>query len=48
MRLALGIEYDGTNYCGWQRQSNVCAVQEKVEQALSKVASSPVLVHCAG
>jgi len=48
MRIALGIEYDGTNYHGWQRQRNICTIQEKVEQALSQVASQPILIACAG
>jgi tRNA pseudouridine38-40 synthase len=48
MRYALGIEYDGTNYCGWQRQKNVIGVQEKLEQALSKIANEPIEVVCAG
>jgi tRNA pseudouridine38-40 synthase len=48
MRIALGIEYDGTNYYGWQQQSNVVTIQEKVEQALSKVAAENITVTCAG
>jgi len=48
MRYALGIEYDGKNYCGWQRQINVITVQEKLEQALSKIADEPIEVVCAG
>ena len=48
MRYALGIEYDGKNYCGWQRQKNVIGVQQKLEQALSKIADEPVEVVCAG
>jgi tRNA pseudouridine38-40 synthase len=48
MRIALGIEYDGTNYCGWQRQNDVCTVQEKVEEALSKIAVHSIRVVCAG
>ncbi len=48
MRYALGIEYDGKNYCGWQRQKNVISVQEKLEQALSKIADEPIEVVCAG
>lgn len=48
MRYALGIEYDGKNYCGWQRQKSVVSVQQKLEQALSKVADEPVEVICAG
>jgi tRNA pseudouridine38-40 synthase len=48
MRIALGIEYDGTNYFGWQRQSEGSTVQGCVEQALSRVADHPVDVVCAG
>lgn len=48
MRIALGIEYDGTNYHGWQRQNNVSTIQEKLEQALSQVASESISVVCAG
>jgi tRNA pseudouridine38-40 synthase len=48
MRIALGIEYDGTNYYGWQRQDNVSTIQEKVENALSQVAAQPIRVTCAG
>ncbi|MFM2482737.1 tRNA pseudouridine(38-40) synthase TruA [Celerinatantimonas sp. YJH-8] len=48
MRIALGIEYDGAAYYGWQRQREVNSVQECVEQALSKIADHPVDVFCAG
>ncbi|CAB0149534.1 tRNA pseudouridine synthase A [Pseudidiomarina piscicola] len=47
-RFALGIEYDGSNYYGWQRQREVTCVQEVLERALSKVANHPVEVVCAG
>lgn len=48
MRIALGIEYDGSQFFGWQRQREVMTVQEKLEQALSKVANHDVGVFCAG
>ncbi len=48
MRIALGIEYDGTGFYGWQRQREVPSVQEALEQALAKVANEPVEVFCAG
>ncbi len=48
MRVALGIEYDGTRYCGWQRQVDVDSVQEQVEKALSIIANHPVKIQCAG
>jgi tRNA pseudouridine38-40 synthase len=48
MRLALGIEYDGTDFLGWQRLSHGRTVQGALEDALSKVAHAPVEVVCAG
>ena len=48
MRIALGIEYDGAAYYGWQRQKEVISVQEELEKALSVVANHPVTVNCAG
>jgi tRNA pseudouridine38-40 synthase len=48
MRIACGIEYDGSGYCGWQTQLGVPTVQQTVEAALSKVADHPVRVVCAG
>ena len=49
MRVALGVEYDGSHYCGWQRQKHdTRTVQENLESALSKVANHPVQVICAG
>ena len=47
-RIAIGIEYDGTAYNGWQRQRTGLGVQERLEQALSEVADEPVEVTCAG
>lgn len=48
MRLAIGIEYDGSAYYGWQRQRQSPTVQECVETALARVADHAVVVHCAG
>ncbi|MEM7303998.1 MAG: tRNA pseudouridine(38-40) synthase TruA [Pseudomonadota bacterium] len=48
MKFAAIIEYDGSPYCGWQRQSHAASVQERVEQAISSVADHPVGVVCAG
>lgn len=48
MRIALGIEYDGRAFCGWQFQDHSPSVQESVEKALSKVANHFVRVVCAG
>jgi tRNA pseudouridine38-40 synthase len=48
MRLAAGVEYDGSGFYGWQRQRQSPTVQACVEQALSRVANEPITVHCAG
>ena len=48
MRYALGIEYDGTDFFGWQRLGHGPSVQAAVEEALSFVADHPVEVTCAG
>jgi tRNA pseudouridine38-40 synthase len=49
MRVAMGIEYDGSSFCGWQRQKGgLDTVQERVEKAISRVANHPVSVFCAG
>ncbi len=48
MRLALGIEYDGRGFCGWQTQAAGCAVQDRLEAACSTIAGVPVSTICAG
>lgn len=48
MRIALGIEYCGTQFQGWQRLRNGRSVQACVETALSRVADHEVTTACAG
>ncbi len=48
MRWALGIEYAGSAYSGWQRQRACPSVQEHLETALSRVADHAVKLGCAG
>jgi len=48
MRYAVGIEYDGAGFFGWQRQSHAPSVQQSVEDALTAVADHAVTVICAG
>ncbi len=48
MRIALGIEYDGSRFLGWQTQPGGGAVQDALEPALSGIASESVSVTCAG
>lgn len=47
-RYFLNIAYDGTPYCGWQRQPNGIAVQEVVEKALSTIMRHEVPITGAG
>ena len=48
MKIALGVEYDGSAYSGWQSQRHSPSVQAALEAALSRVANHPVAVWCAG
>ncbi len=48
MRIALGIEYDGSAFAGWQSQLHAVGVQSVVEKALSVVANEPIEVVAAG
>lgn len=44
-RIQLVIEYDGTNYAGWQRQDNALAVQQVLEERLSKLTKERIVLH---
>lgn len=48
LRLALGLEYDGRAFCGWQTQPGACAIQDAVESALADVHGAPVATIVAG
>lgn len=48
MRVALGIEYHGGGFCGWQTQPAACSVQDKLEQALGQIAGERIATVCAG
>lgn len=48
MRVALGIEYAGWKYAGFQRQNHAPAIQNELERALSIIADEPVELKCAG
>jgi tRNA pseudouridine38-40 synthase len=47
-RIAALVEYDGTDYAGWQSQAHARSLQDDVESALGFVAGVPVSVTCAG
>lgn len=48
MRIAIGIEYDGRGFCGWQSQPSGCGVQNRLEKAVAEIAGEPVSVTAAG
>jgi tRNA pseudouridine38-40 synthase len=48
VRIVLGIEYDGSQFCGWQTQPSACAVQDHLEAALEHIARERVATICAG
>ncbi len=47
-RIRLVLEYDGSAYCGWQRQRNGLSVQEVMEKAASDLEGRPVRILAAG
>jgi tRNA pseudouridine38-40 synthase len=48
MRIALGLEYDGSAFCGWQTQPGGCGVQDHLQAALAKLADESIEVTAAG
>jgi len=48
MRIALGVEYAGFAFCGFQSQSSRCGVQDALERAIGEIAGHPVGVVAAG
>lgn len=48
MRIALGVEYDGAPYSGWQSQTGVLTVQDTLQAALGSVAGERISVIAAG
>jgi len=48
IRVAIGLEYDGRAFCGWQSQPTGCGVQDALEQEAAEIAGHPVSVIAAG
>lgn len=48
MRIALGVEYDGSPFFGWQSQADGHTVQDALQAALSGIAGEPVAIIAAG
>lgn len=49
-RIVVSLEYDGTDFSGWQRQRAPVqsTIQQHLEQALSQIADQPISTICAG
>jgi tRNA pseudouridine38-40 synthase len=47
-RVAAIVEYDGTEYAGWQSQDHALSIQDAVQAAISFVAGHPIVAICAG
>jgi tRNA pseudouridine38-40 synthase len=47
-RVAAIVEYDGTEYAGWQSQQHSVSIQDAVQTAISFVAGHPIIAICAG
>ena len=47
-RVALVIQYDGTDFCGWQRQNKVVTVQQTLENSLKELSSENIKTFAAG
>jgi tRNA pseudouridine38-40 synthase len=48
MRFAASVEYEGTNFFGWQRQSSVNSIQEEIENSISQITQSNIKIQGAG
>ena len=48
MRYKITIEYNGLNFCGWQRQKEKLSIQELIENILLKLFKKKVLLVVAG
>lgn len=48
MKIALGLEYQGQHFYGWQKQPHLPTIQGALESALSEIAGETILTHAAG
>lgn len=48
MRIALGIEYHGSHFFGWQHQQGLRTVEQALTEAVAYVANHPIKLFCAG
>lgn len=48
MRILANVCYDGTNYQGWQKQSNAPSIQEEIEKVLSQILNCKITIYGSG
>lgn len=48
MRLAFTVEYDGTDFSGFQKQKNASTIQEKIEEAIKTITGSDITINYSG
>lgn len=48
MRIALGVEYNGSDFNGWQSQPDGRTIQDHIQQSISRVACEPTSIIAAG
>ena len=48
MRYVASVEYEGTNFFGWQRQSSVNSIQEEIENSISQITQTDIKIQGAG
>lgn len=48
MKFKVTVQYDGSQFSGWQKQSKVRSIQEEIEKALFKISKSNIQIHGSG
>ena len=48
MKLAFTVEYDGTNFSGFQNQKNAPSIQQAIEKALKEITQTNISINYAG
>lgn len=48
VQIKMTVQYDGTNYHGWQKQKNEKTIQSVIEEAVSKIFEKPIKIRGAG
>ena len=48
MKYAATLEYDGTNFSGFQRQKNAITIQQRIEESLEKITNNKITINYSG